>query len=313
MKATLIQLEYIVAVDTHRHFGKAAENCFVTQPTLSMQIHKLEESLGVIIFDRSKQPVVPTEIGKLLIKQAREVLNQARRIDEIISDEQEEITGELKIGVIPTLAPYLLPLFISSFLEKYPKVSLTVEELLSGQIITNLRNDLIDIGLMATPLEEQGLIEKPLFYEEFMIYSSHRHPLYQKEQVKFEELDHDNLWLLNEGHCFRNQVIRICNREQMVGATPFRYESGSLESIRRIVDRQHGITLLPELATLDLDKDSRQKVKSFEHPAPTREVSLVLRRSFLKKKMVEALHKEILECLPPLIRSRKADNLVKWK
>ena len=313
MKATLIQLEYIIAVDTHRHFGKAAESCFVTQPTLSMQIQKLEEGLGVIIFDRSKQPVVPTDIGKQIIAQAREVISQARRIDEIIAEEKEEISGELKIAIIPTLAPYLLPLFISSFLEKYPKISLTVEEMLTDRIVQSLHNDQIDIGLLVTPLNEQGLVEKPLFYEEFLVYASERHPITAKKQVSGEDLDLENLWLLNEGHCFRNQVLNICNHDQRIGRTPFRYESGSLESLRRIVDRQRGLTLLPELATLDLDKDSKRKLRGFSDPVPTREVSLVLRRSFLKRRMVEVLHEEILESLPPLIKSRKADRVVRWK
>lgn len=313
LKATLIQLEYIIAVDTHRHFGKAAESCFVTQPTLSMQIQKLEESLGVIIFDRSKQPVVPTDIGKQIIAQAREVISQARRIDEIISEEKEEVAGELKIAIIPTLAPYLLPLFISSFLEKYPKISLTVEEMLTDRIVKSLQNDQIDIGLLVTPLAEQGLAEKPLFYEEFLVYASERHPISSKKEVTGDDLDLENLWLLNEGHCFRNQVLNICNHDQRIGRTPFRYESGSLESLRRIVDRQRGLTLLPELATLDLDKDARKKLRGFAAPVPTREVSLVLRRSFLKRRMVEALHQEILESLPPLIKSRKADRVVNWK
>lgn len=302
---TITQLEYIIAVDTHRHFGKAAEASFVTQPTLSMQIQKLEQELGVTIFDRSRQPVVPTEIGRRIIVQARQIINESRKVKEIIEDEKKEIAGELRLGVIPTLAPYLLPLFVGSFIEKYPNVTLEVEELLTEQVILQLKQDQLDIGLIVTPSLDKGIIEQPVFYEEFYAYVSHRHPLYQKKSLSQEELPVEDVWLLTEGHCFREQVLNICGRDDMAaGMGNFRYQSGSLEALRKIVDRQNGLTLLPELAAIELPEDNRTKLRPFDEPKPVREVSLVMHRSYLKRKLVDALRVEIVENLPPPIRQR---------
>ena len=160
---TIIQFEYIIAVDNYRHFGKAADSCFVTQPTLSMQIQKLEDQLGILIFDRSKQPVVPTDIGKRIIAQARTVVSDAKRIGELVSEEKGEVAGELTIGIIPTLSPYLLPLFIHNFIEKYPKVTVTVRELITEEVVHRLKNETLDIGIIVTPYEDPGLIEKKTF------------------------------------------------------------------------------------------------------------------------------------------------------
>ncbi|MDN5201746.1 LysR substrate-binding domain-containing protein [Fulvivirgaceae bacterium BMA10] len=311
---TLIQLEYIVAVDTYRHFAKAAEKCFITQPTLSMQIQKLEETLGVIIFDRSKQPVVPTEIGEAIIKQARVVLAEAKKIQELIDDEKQELSGEIRLGIIPTLAPYLLPLFITNFIEKYPKVNIQVEEMLTDQVVHSLKNDLTDIGIIVTPTKEKGLIEKPIFYEEFFAYISNRHALSKKGEVDANEIKGEDLWLLNEGHCFREQALNICGSYRENQAHPnFKYESGSLEALRKIVDKQKGLTLLPELATLDLSLDDKKKLHGFAEPKPIREVSIVMHRSFLKRKIVEALYDEIQNTLPLNMKSKKSRKVINWK
>lgn len=311
---TLIQLEYIVAVDTYRHFAKAAEKCFITQPTLSMQIQKLEDSLGVIIFDRSKHPVIPTEIGQTIIKQARVVLNESKKIQEIIDDEKHELVGEIRLGVIPTLSPYLLPLFINTFVEKYPRVNVQVEEFLTSQIIEKLRNDLLDIGLVVTPLKEQGIIEKPLFYEEFYAYVSSLHPLSSQQVLTTHDINVNDLWLLNEGHCFREQALNLCGAYQKKPRNEhFRYESGSLEALRKIVDQRKGLTLLPELAVYDLTVKNKQKLRPFVAPAPVREVSLIMHRNFLKRKIVEALFKEIIDSLPPEMAERKQKNVIKWR
>ncbi|MFA0961738.1 LysR substrate-binding domain-containing protein [Roseivirga sp. BDSF3-8] len=311
---TITQLEYIIAVDTHRHFAKAAEASFVTQPTLSMQIQKLEQELGVTIFDRSRQPVVPTDIGRRVILQARQIVNESRKIREIIEDEKKEVAGELRLGIIPTLAPYLLPLFIGSFIEKYPGVTLQVEELLTEQVLMRLKQDQIDIGLIVTPSNDPGVLEQPVFYEEFYAYLSPRHPLYRQETLKADEIDVEDVWLLNEGHCFREQVLNICGRQGVGSHGNFRYQSGSLEALRKIVDRQGGFTLLPELASMELGEESKSKVRPFAEPRPVREVSLVMHRSFLKRKLVEALRHEIIDNLPPLVRQKTGNtNTVKWR
>jgi len=309
---TLIQFEYIIAVDNYRHFGRAAEACFVTQPTLSMQIHKLEDQLGVVIFDRSKQPVVPTDIGKRIIAQARTVISESKKVKELVEDEKGEVAGELTIGIIPTLSPYLMPLFINAFIKKYPHVNVKVEELITEQVIHKLKNELIDIGLIVTPYEEPGLITKPLFYEEFFGYVSKRSELFKQKTLTSDGIPSNEIWLLNEGHCFRDQVLNVC-KSYKDRESQFKYESGSLEALKRIVDKHGGLTLLPELATLDFDQSSKNKLRPFENPKPVREVSLVMHRSYLKRKLVEALHHEILDAIPDYINVQKHGEVIKWK
>ena len=209
---TITQLEYIIAVDTYKNFAEAARHCFVTQPTLSMQIKKIEEELDVLIFDRSKKPVLTTEIGMQIINQARITVQEAYRIKEVIQLQKDEIKGELKIGIIPTLSPYLLPLFVTKFMQKYPEVNLIVEELLSENIIDKLNNDILDVGILVTPINKSSILEIPLFYETFSVYMSTTHPLSEKSNIDFSELDINEMWLLKEGHCFRSQVINICGR-----------------------------------------------------------------------------------------------------
>lgn len=306
---TLTQLEYIVAVDTYRHFVTAAEHCHVTQPTLSMQIQKLEDELGVLIFDRTRQPVVPTETGQIVLAQAREVVLAARRIPELVKESQNEISGELRLGIIPTLAPYLLPYFIRSFIGRYPAVTVHVQELLTEQIIDKLRYGILDAGIVVTPLPDSGLREFPLFYEPFMLYTSPEHALYQKDHVAADDLMTDGLWLLSEGHCFRNQVMNLCG-QALRGAHPFRYETGSLETLMKIIDRQDGFTLIPYLATLDMPAARLRRVKSFVDPQPVREVSLVTHRSYLKKGLIDALLQEILAHLPEELTNKRAGTVV---
>lgn len=309
---TIIQFEYIIAVDNFRHFGRAADACFVTQPTLSMQIQKLEDQLGVLIFDRSKQPVVPTEMGKTIIAQARKVVNEAKRLNEIVAEEKGEIAGELSIGIIPTLSPYLLPLFIHNFIERYPNVKVKVYELITEEVVKRLKNEVIDIGIIVTPYDDLGLVAKPLFYEEFYAYVSEKSEVYKKDRVTADDLKGDSILLLNEGHCFREQVINLCQLYKEHDSH-FKYESGSLEALKRIVDIHGGLTLLPQLATLDIEDKHQKKVKHFTDPKPVREVSLVMHRSYLKRKLVEALHKEILAAIPDKVDIKKNGEVIKWK
>ncbi|WP_297096018.1 LysR substrate-binding domain-containing protein, partial [uncultured Draconibacterium sp.] len=208
---TLTQLEYIVAVDTHRHFGKAAESCFITQPTLSMQIKKLEEDLEIIIFDRSKQPLIPTDVGVRIIEQARVVLKQAEEINNIVKDHKNQVSGMLRIGIIPTLAPYLLPIFVGNYKKKYPNIFIKVVEATTENIINLLHKDLIDVGILVTPLHEEKILEKPLFYEEMLIYANSGHKLHKQKEITVEDIATPEIWLLSDGHCFRDQVINLCS------------------------------------------------------------------------------------------------------
>ncbi|MHB1922912.1 MAG: hydrogen peroxide-inducible genes activator [Chitinophagaceae bacterium] len=308
---TLSQLEYIIALDTYRHFGIAAGKCFVTQPSLSMQIKKLEEELGVKIFDREKQPVIPTEVGFLIIEQARKVLSASELIPELIQDQKKIISGHIRLGIIPTLAPYLLPLFLYSFLHKYPAVKLTVSELTTEKIIQQLKLGLLDTGILVTPLKEEGIQENILFYEEFVVYVSKNDRLYQKKYIIPEDIDINRLWLLEEGHCFRSQIMHLCELHRSSEFEKhFDYEAGSIETLKRFVEKNQGITLLPELATLDMPVSKKRMIRYFKSPAPVREVSLVTYRSFLKLRLIDNLKQEILSSLPSTLRKKNFKQVV---
>lgn len=290
----LQQLEYIVALDAHRHFAKAAEQCFVTQPTLSMMIGKLEEEVGVKIFDRSRQPVVPTLAGTALIAQARAILREAERFKEIGLEQESSLKGDLRIGIIPTLSPYLLPLFLQSFMENYPEIRLRISERTTSVLIEDMHKGLLDAAILVTPLNDATLREDPLFYEAFVVYSGQD---YHKEYLLPEDIDLNRLWLLEEGHCFRSQIMNICELRQQRHRT-VEYEAGSLETLKQLADAQNGITILPELATGYLTASQLKKVKRFVAPEPVREVSLVTHRYLVKQRLVEALKSEILAHLP---------------
>ncbi len=308
---TFIQLEYIVAVDTYRHFATAAGHCFVTQPTLSMQVQKLEEELGLKIFDRSKQPVIPTEAGREVIEQARKILGEKHIISEIVQAKKGVLTGELRIGIIPTLAPYLLPLFIQSFTTKYSQIKLVVNEMTTETLVTRLREGRIDVGILVTPLQENGIREQVLFYEELLVYVSRKNAAYKKHYMLAQDIDPNKLWLLEEGHCFRSQIVRLCElRKASREGSHFDYEAGSLETLRRMVDLNDGITILPELAAMDLTGKQQQLIRHFKKPTPMREVSLVVHRDFVKQRLVQALHQEILLSIPDKVRQNKNQNVV---
>lgn len=309
---TITQLEYVIAVDTFRHFATAAEHCFVTQPTLSMQIQKLEKKLGSKIFDRSKQPVVPTEIGEEIIAQARVILHEARMLGQLVKDKQGLMEGELKIGIIPTLAPYLLPQFLQPFLAKYPDVRIRVKEMTTDVIIEKLKAGRIDAGLLVTPLQDSSIIEYPLFYEELVAYVSKNNTAYKKTYVLPADIDLKELWLLEEGHCFRSQIVNLCElKKQNKEQSHFEYEAGSIETLRKMVEMNNGVTILPEMATLDFSVKQQNMVRHFKPPAPVREVSLVTHRNYLKKKLVDVLKLEILNTLPAKISVNKKSNVIK--
>jgi LysR family hydrogen peroxide-inducible transcriptional activator len=308
---TLVQLEYIIAVDTYRSFVAAAQKCFVTQPTLSMQIQKLEETLGVKLFDRSKQPIVPTAIGIEIINQARTVLTENQKIKEIVSDRQKELFGELKIGIIPTVAPYLLPKIINGFVEKYPLVKLIVWEKTTEEIIQQLKLGMLDCGLLSTPLHEHNLVEIPVFYENFVAYVSENSSLFKKKTILPDDINLEEVWILNEGHCMRDQVLNICQRKSSTkGFQNFEYNTGSVETLKRMVDQNNGATILPELALEEMTEKQLDKVRYFKSPEPAREISLVIQKNFLKRKMIEALKKEIIEFIPDKMHSKNKKDVI---
>ena len=311
---TLTQLEYIVAIDEYRHFATAAEKCFVTQPTLSMQIKKLEDELGVIIFDRSRQPVVPTDLGAKLIEQARMTLSATQRIKEIIQEEQQEVEGTLKIGIIPTLAPYLLPVFIGPYIRKYPAVKVEVEELVSEEIIRRLKRDMLDVGLFVTPYHDEKIVERPVFYEEMLVYAHPDSELLKKKEVGHEDIVTSDIWMLGNGHCFRNQVVNLCEMSASQHKNlPFEFESNSLETLMRIVDVEGGFTLIPELALQYMSPEKKKQVRSIANTKPLREVSVIYSRHFTKQRLITLLCDEIKSVVPAHMLKRDRGMIVEWK
>jgi LysR family hydrogen peroxide-inducible transcriptional activator len=294
---TLTQLEYIIALDTYRHFVLASEKCFVTQPTLSMQIQKLEEELGVKIFDRTKQPVIPTEIGASIIAQARIILRESRMIQDLINTQKDIMTGELRVGVIPTLAPYLLPPLFQQIREKYPQLNLVIKETITEEVLHELKNNRLDCGIVVTPLNDVSIKEDILFYEELFVYVSRKNALYNKKYVLANEIDPNQLWLLEEGHCFRSQVLNLCELRKY-SDLHVKYETGNIETLKRMVDKSDGITILPELAVMEFTKAQMRFVKKLKEPSPAREVSLVTHRDHIKTKLIKTLKEEILTIVP---------------
>jgi LysR family hydrogen peroxide-inducible transcriptional activator len=295
---TLTQLEYIIALDTHRHFVMASDKCFVTQPTLSMQVQKLEEELGVKIFDRTKQPVIPTEVGVSIIAQARVIVREAQMIKQIISNQKDAIAGELRIGIIPTLAPYLLPPLYKYVRDKYPQVNLVIREAITEAIIGELKSNRLDCGLVVTPLKDASIKEDVLFYEELFVYVSKKNSLAGKKYVLAQEIDPSQLWLLEEGHCFRSQILNLCELRKS-SDLHFKYETGNIETLKRMVDKSDGITILPELAVAEFSKSQMKLVKRLKDPTPAREVSLVTHRDYIKNKLIRTLREGIINIVPP--------------
>jgi LysR family hydrogen peroxide-inducible transcriptional activator len=299
-----------VAVDTYRHFNTAAQKCFVTQPTLSMQIQKLEDELGVKLFDRSKQPVIPTDIGVEVVAQARVVLREAGRLHNLITDQENSIKGDLHLAIIPTLAPYLLPLFIRTFTQKYPLVKLKIREAVTEDILDGLRKHQVDAAIIATPVENGNLNERVLFYEELLAYASPEYEFCGKTTILPEDIDPASLLLLEEGHCLRAQIYNLCELHQKDKGHRFDYESGSLETLKRMVEKDSGVTILPELATLDIADDRQYLIKHFTGPVPTREVSLVTHRDYLKVRLINLLEQEIKLSLPKQVLLQQPDRVM---
>jgi len=311
---TLIQLEYVIALNKYRHFVTAAEKCFVTQPTLSMQIQKLEDELGVIIFDRSKQPVEPTPLGEKIIAQAKHILEASKKIPEMIEEVKGEVKGELRIGIIPTIAPYLVPLFITQTLKKYPNLQIQIDELVTEQVISKLNDNELDMGIIATPLKEQGIREIPIYYEPFLVYISEKHKLYNHKSVKPTDLSIDDIWLLNEGHCFSSHSINLCGVNEIhTQSLALKYRSGSLESLVKLVEQQYGYTLLPYLAMLDMEEKRKLMVRQFTPPIPCREISIVVKETFLKEKTIKLIKSKIEENIPKQLLQLSDGMLVSWK
>lgn len=286
---TITQLQYVLAVAEHRNFTLAAEKCFVTQPTLSMQVQKLEDELELQIFDRGKKPISITEAGQKIVEQARNIVNEAARIRDIVDQEKGYIGGTYTLGIIPTVMPTLLPMFLKTFIDRYPKVHLVIREQNTDQIIRNLAEGHLDAGIAATPLEKDFLVERPLYYEPFVAYTPAGHRLADSGKLNPEELDLGDILLLEDGHCFRDGVINLCKATAQEEEAHFQLQSGSFETLLNLADEQMGMTLLPYLHTIGLDEKRKANLRFFEDPPPAREVSLIYHKKELKHQVTEAL------------------------
>lgn len=305
------QLEYLVALDTHRQFVGAATSCNVTQPALSMQLQKLEEELGVLLFDRKKKRLEPTAVGAKVVQRARQVLREVQLLREEVQVERGELVGEVRLGIIPTLAPYLVPLFLVALAERHPQLRVRVEELQSAELVRRLEAHQLDIGLLITPLDDPQLREVPVLEEPFLGYVAASHPLYARATLRPADLSAEGLWLLQQGHCFRNQVLSICAPPP--GAPrAYTYESGSIETLKELVRRNYGYTLVPELSVLT-EAANNPMIKRFEAPEPVREVSLVVHHGFARTQLLVNLRQLILEQVPARLHAGRATQKIGWR
>jgi LysR family transcriptional regulator, hydrogen peroxide-inducible genes activator len=308
---TLLQLKYLLELAHYESFSLASKKNGISQPALSLQIGKLEEELGIILFKRSPQKISLTSDGELFAEKARELINLSEKLKELPFEMEQKPVGELKIGVIPTLAPYWFPMFLHSFSEKYPLINLTVKELKTEEIIMGLKNGWLDGGYFSTPVDALGLVFEPLFYEKFFLYVSKSHELYKTDTINLNEIDLKGLWYLQEGNCFQNQVDSICifsrepNELQNVV-----YLSNSIESLCRMVENSGGMTFIPELSTLSISGDQEEMIKEIEGSSPTREISLVTTKFSKSDRLLEIFTNEALSVIPKRMKSTPSGKTI---
>lgn len=294
---TLQQLEYIIAVYRHKHFAKAAEYCNVTQPTLSSMIQKLEDELGVKIFDRKKQPITTTDIGKLVIDNAWNVLRRAKRLKEAVEEEKHSLTGTFKIGIIPTIAPYLIPRFFPQLMSKYPNLDVRISEMKTEEIKTALKRGDLDAGILALLEDMEEFNRDHLFYEQFFTYIAENDDLHQHSSIKTSDLADEYLWLLDEGHCFRDQLVKFCHLKSAT-ASKKAYSLGSIETFMRMVESGKGVTFIPELALYQLSESQKKLVRPFAIPVPTRDVVMITSPNFIRTSIKELVEDEVKMSVP---------------
>ena len=295
---TIIQLEYLLAVANCGSFSQAAEHCFVTQPSLSMQIKALEEELGVVLLDRSKKPVIPTQAGEIVLAQARETITAYNYIKEAVAEFKGETAGKLRLGVVPTIAPYLLHKFIPDFARNYPRVELEISEMVTADIVEALRRDRLDAALVASGTCGDGILEQELFNDRFFVYVSPENPLYERQNIRIEDIDLKDLVILSPGNCMRDQIIELCQARREMPAH-YTFESGSLETLMRIVDCTACLTIVPEMAVEYIPADRRDRLKTLAKGATSRKIAVAVRRTYVKNSIIRALTQTILDNVTP--------------
>ena len=294
---TLQQLEYIMAVYRHKHFAKAAEACNVTQPTLSSMIQKLEEELGVKIFDRKRQPILPTPIGQHIIDQGWEILQHAKQLKSSVDEEKHSLSGTFRVGILPTIAPYLIPRFFPQLMQRYPELDIRIREMQTHEIKKALEQGDIDVGILAE-LEGMGEFETiHLFYEQFFGYVAKNDPLYINKVIHTADLKGEYLWMLDEGHCFRDQLVKFCQLKEAKQSQKA-YSLGSIETFMRIVENGKGITFIPELAIFQLADSQKELVRPFAIPIPTRDIVIINNKNFVRHTIRQLFIVSIQKAVP---------------
>ena len=284
---TITQLKYTLAVAEHGNFTTASDKCFVTQPTLSMQVQKLEEELGVIIFNRSTKPLQVTDIGKKVLFQAKKIVEESSRMNDVVSEEKGIIGGTLKVGIIPTVSSTLLPLFLNIFLKKHKNVELKIEEFNTETINQKLEDNTIDCAIAATPLNNNRIIERPLYYEPFVAYVPEHHFLAGNNTLGVDDLSNSDILILKDGHCFRNQVLNLCSFEDL--NKQYELKSGSFETLINLSNNGPWMTIIPYLHSNNLSPKNLENIIPFEEPSPAREISMIYSKSQLKLPVINAL------------------------
>lgn len=292
---TLQQMEYMVAIDKYRSFGLAAESCNVTQSTISQLVRKLEQELDVVIFDRHSHPVRPTAIGQELIEQAKQVLQNASRMKELVAMQREEVVGSLNLGISTHIAPYLLPKMLRQVAEQYPHLSLSVEEDRLATMTQKLERAEIDIAILATPLHNGNFFEIPIYNEPFLAYVSPGDPLYEKPTLQVGDLSNDRIWMLRESYCPHSGNFNFCSRSL---SNQIVYRAGSTTTLVRIVDENGGYTIIPGLHIPLLSAEQLPHVRPLTNPVPSREVSLVIRRDYVQERMLNVVAGILKQFLP---------------
>lgn len=305
------QIEYVLAVVDLKNFQLAAEKCFVTQSTLSTMIGKLEAEIGIKIFNRKTKPVTITSEGEVIIEGMRRVIYEIEAMKNIVAELKGKLEGELKVGVIPTIAPYLLPLISNEFADALPDVNIKVKEMTTTEISEALKIRTLDIGILALPLDDTEIKETQIYSEPFLVYDCTDGD--HDKKVTLENLDYTKICLLEEGHCLRTQVQKICELSNLYPSkyNNFDFQSGSMESLLRITKSRKGLTIIPHLAMFNFSKEDLSKIIEFQSPQPARMVGLVTNKFFVKKKLLEELHKVIQKVITPLLPQNQDQQIVK--
>ncbi|MEQ1732058.1 MAG: LysR substrate-binding domain-containing protein [Bacteroidia bacterium] len=301
----LQQLQYIVALHKLKSFSKAADACFITQATLSTMVKKLEEELDIVIFDRKTSPIITTDSGLEVIEEAKKILLHAENLKQMASVLTRKIEGELRIGIIPTVASGVLYRIVPHLMAKYPKLKLFISEITTKNIIQQLKTGELDVGIVSTPLNNTDIEEELLYYEKLMVYGN---KTINKKYILPKDIATQKIWLLEEGNCLRNQVMNVCALNAKKLNNNLHFEPNSFETLISFVDKLNGLTLIPELYYMGLSADKKAKVIDFKAPVPVREISIIYHRPYAKQRLINVLTTEIKEIITPLLQTSKLKN-----